>query len=160
MNSYELQIKLEAQAREIAQLRAAREADEKKEAERLAKERKTKLTTGLDAALGKHLPTERVKEVRMFLTHPDINRVSFDEDSDAPVFVDEHGLPTPLETGLRTWLKSDEGRRVAPGRSAPTASPSSVDDFLESAFMAHARGQLEEPTQAHILQAYPEITGR
>lgn len=105
----------EAQAKELERLQKRQAEEQKKAAEATARERKLKLNSTVEGILSKAVAPGRASHARAFLTHPENNRITYeDDDGDNLVFINDEGDKIPLEKGLKTWLKSEDAKHYLP----------------------------------------------
>lgn len=141
----------ETQAKELERLKGKQAEEQKKAAEAVARERKTKLRSTTEELLSKHVAQGRAAHARTFLTHPDNNRVDFEsDDSDNIVFINDDGDKVPLEKGLKVWLKSEDAKHYlpplnpggsggGPGRLG-SGAPNNIEDEITAIHAKNARG--------------------
>lgn len=123
--------------KQLKALQLKNDAAEKKAAEAETKRRDAHLRQQVDEALARAgADATRIKHARGLLVDA-FKQIRFSEDGDSVVMLDSEGNESDLHAGIKTWLKSDDGKIYLPprgttgsgdrgGGSAPRTDPNAV----------------------------------
>lgn len=135
-----MQRQLQEQATQLQKITQERDAER-------AKTRDISLRQKLAEELGKHGITNQTQQkLAMALLVDGDKRVSFAEDSDDIVFRESNGDLLDLSTGLKGWVKTDEGKHLLP----PTGARGSGDRTVPGTRNANGQQQSEQQAMAEF----------
>lgn len=102
--------------KQLKALQAKYDAAEKRASEAETKRRDAHLRQQVDEALAKAgADATRIKHARGLLVDA-FKQIRFSEDGDSVIMLDSEGNESDLHTGIKSWLKSDDGKIYLPPR--------------------------------------------